>query len=177
MWIGQVSPAVTYPTVLQEGVTPEKVVLILDAIRQSVVSGTIAFGEGPGPGADPIAAYPTRTDSTGASFPTLSVNWNYSPFPGFPFSLLSSELKGNRLAIDFAPDEIWGAWCMAQDPAAGSPPDPFSTPSCDCAGTTCGVSLRRLDLVVTGDTMEGEMTRLPGNWLGGVPDIKLKRVQ
>jgi hypothetical protein len=39
------------------------------------------------------------------------------------------------------------------------------------------VSVRKVDLVVTGDTMEGEMTRPAGNWLGGVPDIKLKRVQ
>jgi hypothetical protein len=49
------------------------------------ITGTVTFGEGPQPtaGSGPDAVYPTFTESDG-TFPTSAVNWNYSPFPGFP---------------------------------------------------------------------------------------------
>jgi hypothetical protein len=48
---------------------------------------------------------------------------------------------------------------------------------CECSCDALDEPLRRLDLVVTGDTMEGQMTRPAGNWLGAVPAIRLQRVQ
>src|SRR5690349_5302380 len=78
VWIGQVDPAVTYPTVITDaGANPEKVVLVLDKIAHAAVTGTITFGEGTKP----------TPDNLSTLFPNaLGTNWQYSPAPAFPYS-------------------------------------------------------------------------------------------
>jgi hypothetical protein len=167
VWIGEVESPVTYPTTLGDDPSPERVILILDAIRSSV-TGTITFGEGPLPAPDPHDVYPTWTSVDG-TWPTLSENWDYSPFPGFPYSIVSSDLWDNRLSINFATPEIWADLCSQSGGGR-----------CTCSDGVCESAsepVRRLELVVTGDSMAGQMSRPSGNWLGGVPAIRLQRVQ
>jgi hypothetical protein len=168
VWIGEVESAVTYPNVHEDHSSPERVILILDAMRSSV-TGTLTFGEGPLPAPDPLEIYPTWTGPDG-TWPTYPENWDYSPFPGFPYAIVSSDLRDNRLSINFATREVWAEWCKAHSGGQW----------CTCDGGTCEASsepVRRLELVVTGDTMAGQISRPAGNWLGGVPAIRLLRVQ
>jgi hypothetical protein len=154
VWIGEVESAVTVGAVgTQE---PQKVILILDAVTTTSITGTVTFGEGPLPSAD--SSYPSD---------------EYAPSPGYPYSLLSSELKGDRLSLNLAPLESLALWCAVQTP------DRVGT-ACDCSVNPCQSAkqpLRGFELVVAGNTMAGEMTRPSGDWLGGVPAIRLHRVQ
>jgi hypothetical protein len=124
--------------------------LILDSMR-AAITGTVTLGEGPLPMNDPREIYPTWRAPDG-EYDTIADNWRYSPFPGFPYTLRASELRGDRLVLNFAPWEV-------------------VTPEC------AGCDLRRLDLLVRGDTLEGEMSRPAGNGLGAVPSIRLQRIR
>jgi len=152
VWIGQVDPSVSYPAVVTDaGQLPEKVVLVLDMIVNAVVTGTITFGEGTKPTPENISTlYPKA----------FAENWQYSPAPAFPYSIVASELKDNRLAIFFAPAEL-AAPCPNPGPC----------------GSSSQPNLRKVDLLIDGETMAGEISRPPGNFLGGVPEIRLKRYQ
>lgn len=100
------------------------------------MDGACARRGNPNPVEAGPAVYPTWTGSDG-TWPTYPQNWDINPYPGFPYSLLSSELKANRLALTFAPREVWGT---GEDQPT-----------------------RRLDLLVTGDTMSGEFAAVgPG---------------
>jgi hypothetical protein len=154
----------------------ERVVLILDALTTSSVTGTITFGEGSIPDPDPLDVYPTLEFPDGLTGETVGENWAYSPFPGFPFALVASERRGDRLVLSFVPKEIWAEWCGT----ITSDSELRSYSRCDCTLTPCvGLEepLRRVELLLIGNTMDGEMSRPPGNLLGGVPSIRLHLVE
>lgn len=196
VWIGQVDMTVTYPAGYDGGdvvpddttllTAPEKVVLILSATT-GPVSGTITFGDdSPPPRAtDPKMSYPLEPtmlrDPSGQTFPLLPTNWMNSPFPGFSYSLVSSTLSGNLLELAFVPTDLWSGWCALQDPTTlGSPALSDNTDPCACDGGTCtalSTPIRRVDLTVGGDTMQGQLSLPAGPDLIASPTIRLQRVQ
>jgi hypothetical protein len=166
VWLGEVEMVVTYPEVMNPYTGErQRVLLILDKVA-SAVTGTVTFGSRPPPPApknlsDP---YPDRVSDS---------NLGHLPYDGFAYSIVSSELRGNTLVLAFVPWEIYAPWC------ALLAPDPISI-ACHCDDAGCWSRLgpeRRLELVVTGEHLEGQLSRPDGPWLGEAPAIKLDRVR
>lgn len=176
VWIGEVERAVTYPPP-EDAEAPQRVVLVLDALTD-VVTGSVTFGSGarPPPPTDSTQPYPPEPWPAAA---TLSM---YQPYDGFEYTLAPSELRGgDRLVLQFVPSELFGQWCGLQirqtevyqmcdcsEPAAGN------------AGITCAERfdpIRRLELVIDGETMAGELTRHGADVLGAPEAMRLRRVQ
>jgi hypothetical protein len=177
VWIGEIETTVTYPGDPLSGI-PQRVVLVLDAIT-GAVTGSVTFGSGAPPAAPtsadaPYPAEPRTWQDAEGEWPVIDSNWIYSPYDGFEYSILSSELRGNRLTLSFAPVELWRDWCVLHASAGAT------TSPCSCTAAGCGPAFdpsRKFDLVVNGDTMEGELARPAGNWLGEPPGIRLRRVR
>jgi hypothetical protein len=99
-------------------------------------------------------------------------NLGHSPYDGFAYSIVSSELRGNTLLLAFVPWEVYGPLC------ALGPDPPYYY--CDCGDTGCwSISgpERRLELVVSGERLEGQLSRPDGASLGETPAVKLDRVR
>jgi len=202
VWIGEVDPAVTYPpeydggdTVLAspaESLPPEKVVLILKPLANPL-EGTITFGDlsPPLPPTDPKKDYPPKPTLVqlpdGQTFPFSPTHLTQYPYAGFSYSLVSSDLSGNLLHLGFVPSEVWRDWCAIQNPTLGRPMLSDGWDPCACDGGVCRAQsdpIRRIDLTVTGNTMQGELTgsgvtgaAASGNF-GAIPStIRLRRVQ
>jgi hypothetical protein len=197
VWVGQSNSTVTFPAGYDGGnvvpennnpaTGPEKVVLILDAENNPVI-GTITFGDvAPPPAAtDPNQPYPPsptmRRNPNGQTFPIGAETWAQSPFPGFSYSLVSSMLSGNLLNLAFVPAQLWQGWCAIQSSSTqdASVASNDSYRPCDCdAGACTALSgpLRRLTLMASGDTMQGQLLLPSVPWPGGPPQIRLQRVQ
>jgi hypothetical protein len=203
VWIGETDTVVTFPATAFDGgdtimaapgpnaSTPhQKVVLILDAVTDSV-TGTITFGDGgplPPPAADPKQPYPPAPTKAigldGATIGEVSIAyWQYAPYPGFSYSLVSSHMVGNLLNLAFVPAEIWRDWCALQDPTVV--PHPYVTIDgrnlCDCDTSMCRAlssPIRRLDLTVSGNSMQGQLTQGgDGFELSPATAMRLQRVQ
>jgi hypothetical protein len=200
VWIGQVDPSVTWAaydggdTVVasapSEPIPPEKVVLILKPLTNPV-EGTITFGDlgPPPPATDPKQSYPPKPilvqDAFGTSPFSPDEDLAQSPYPGFSYSLVSSDLSGNLLHLGFVPSEIWRDWCAIQNPMLGPPMLADGTDPCACDGGVCrapSTPSQRIDLTVTGNTMQGQM--LGSLYTGGAisgggtpPTLRLQRVQ
>jgi hypothetical protein len=143
---------VSYPRIdTDAGASPERVVLVLDAITDAVVTGTITFGEGTRP----------TPQNLSTLFPgAISAVWQFSPAPAFPYSIVASELKENRLSLFFAPEEL-----------------AVPCPDASLCGSSGQPNLRKVDLLVDGETMAGEISQPAGNWLAQVPQLRLQRYQ
>jgi hypothetical protein len=166
VWLGEVETVVTYPEILVPYTGErQRVLLILDKAA-TAVTGTVTFGSRPPPPApqnvtDP---YPDRFSDS---------NLAHHPYDGFAYSIVSSELRGNTLILAFVPWELYAPWCALLSP------DPYSF-SCECDDAGCwGKSgpEQRLELVVSGERLEGQLARADGPWLSQVPAIKLDRVR
>jgi hypothetical protein len=191
VWIGETDTTVTYPGDPNPGDVvppagwaltmppPERVVLILDVIGNTV-AGTVTFGQDdpPAPPVDPTQPYPlepTLMRANGHTDPISFPYWLVWPYPGFVYSLVSSELKGSLLTLAFMPAELWTAWCPLQHPDASQPPP---TPLvCNCSAGSCRASgpTRQFDLLVSGNAMQGQLSSAGG----GTPTsfMRLQRVQ
>jgi hypothetical protein len=189
VWIGETDRTVTFPAGFDGGdpvpyqpdpTPPEKVVLILNVVTNSV-TGTITFGDNspPAPPVDPKQDYPPkptmRRDPNGQTYPLLSDNWTLHPYAGFSYSLVSSALSGNLLNLAFVPSELWRDWCAIQD----STPSPHKSSHCECDAGSCRAlssPVRRFDLTVNGNTMQGELSEPGLSALVASPAIRLQRV-
>jgi hypothetical protein len=184
VWIGAANRTVTFPEDEADPPTgPQKVVLILRPVTGST-TGTITFGDDdpPAPPVDPNEPYPlertTMRNSEGQTFPVLAINWTISPYAGFVYSIASSGLNGSELTISYVPAELWRDWCALQTPDGGQPMATDGTPICDCAATACHAltsPTQEIDLLVEGDTMQGQLLGLGGIDTDPVA-IRLQRV-
>jgi hypothetical protein len=177
VWVGEVDPTATYAESL-DSKGPQRVLLILGPIKDSIV-GTVTFDSASPPPSprDPTQVYPpTPANPDGGTYSVISDNWMTRPYPGFVYSLVSSAVQGNHILSAFVPAELWRDWCAIQVPtAAGSP-----SARCQCDTKTCrsvSAPTRRLDLVVNGDAMQGELAQPYGPWLTSPAIIRLKRIQ
>jgi hypothetical protein len=164
VWLGEVERVVTYPeTLIPYTGERQRVLLILDKVA-SAVTGTVTFGSRPPPPppkslSDP---YPARVSDS---------NLEHSPYDGFAYSIVSSELRGNTLILAFVPREVFAPRC-ALNPGPG---DYY----CDCDDAGCWSKSgpeQRLELVVSGERLEGQLSRWDGASLGETPAVKLDRV-
>jgi hypothetical protein len=197
VWVGQSDTTVTFPAGYDGGTVvadncapptgPEKVVLILDAVANPVI-GTITFGDlgPPPPATDPNQPYPPaptmHQDPNGQTFPLLPENWAQAPFPGFSYSLVSSMLSGDLLHLAFVPGQLWQGWCAIQNSstrdASVSSGDTYRPCVCDAGACTAENSpVRSLTLMVSGDTMQGQLLLPSIPWPGQPPQIRLQRIQ
>jgi hypothetical protein len=201
IWIGETDRTVTYPIGFDGGDPvayqsepgpPAKVVLILNAVVTNVVTGTIAFGDIPPPPvpANPKQSYPPKPtmiqypvgmvpSSSGKIVSVGTINWKYFPYPGFSYSLVSSEVRGNILNLSFVPSELWGVWCAIQDPMLAQPTLSDNTNPCICDGGSCDsqrMPTRRVDLAVNGNAMQGQLTEDMTSLLGSPAAIRLQLV-
>ena len=191
VWIGQVDGTVTFPESIYSS-QPQRVVLILGAITASTIVGTVTFGDraAPPPPVSATQTYPPTPPIPGgvdaSSFEILPVNWTQSPYEGFTYTLVSSTLREGRLALAFAPSEVWNAWCALQDPRNDPPPDPAmiapidTMPVCTCGQTSCravSVPTQQIDLTASGGEMQGQYDLQPNPLAPPPPMIRLQRVQ
>jgi hypothetical protein len=203
VWIGEVDPAVTDPPEYDGGDTalsfvptgplpPEKIVLILKPLANPI-DGTITFGDlgPPPPPTDPKQNYPPKPTliqlPDGRTFPFGPSQLTQYPYPGFSYSLVSSDLSGNLLHLGFVPSELWRDWCAIQNPTLGPPMLSDTYDPCACDGGVCraqSAPVRHIDLTVTGNTMQGELSgsvstgaQLSLNVGASPSTIRLQRVQ
>lgn len=172
VWIGQLEHPVTAPTV--QNADPQRIVFIFDAVLDaSAVSGSVTFGSDPPPPAptNPSAPFPPHSITYPSNFGGL-------PYAGFQYSITWSNLKGNHLTLSFVPSELFRDWCAIQTPR----PEGYAVDTrlfCDCSESEChpvSGPIRRIDLVVTGDTAQGTLANVSGDSFPPT-QIRLRRVQ
>jgi len=171
-WIGQTETPVTYP--LSDGLKgPQKVVLILGAVADAdAVGGSVTFGNAPPPPkpTDPAKPYPPN----GGSFPESLL---LTPYAGFSYTLLFSDLKQNHLMLTYNPSELFKDWCAIQKARPGGY-GIDGTRACECTDTECHHlpgPTRKLDLVIAGDAMQGEQANISSDSTLPI-QIRLRRV-
>jgi hypothetical protein len=197
VWIGEVESTATYPEDLYT-TEPQKVVLVLGPIAGSVIVGTVTFGSSPAPPppVDPAQPYPPSPGVIVVDAESIGVdpsNWSNSPYSGFAYSLVSSTLQGNNLALAFEPSEVWREWCAIQPGPPTNDPG-FVLPVCTCGGplvvngvmfvgpmdgSSCQLTIdgssRHLDLAISGGEMQGQLG--PGYQESPALAVRLQRVQ
>jgi hypothetical protein len=208
VWIGQTDTTVTVPggdydggDLLQGGCVafclgvsstvpdsrPEKVALILNPITDRV-TGTITFGEDspPPPPTDPTKQYPppTHEELADGAIVHFTPPWTLSPpYPGFSYSLVSSNTSDNLLHLAFASAEVFRDWCALQDYGAiRTRAVPTYVCGCDGDGGACQAAtgaIDRIDLAFDCNTMQGQLLwEEPATMLSSGPvPIRLQRVQ
>jgi hypothetical protein len=75
------------------------------------------------------------------------------------------------LTLAFVPLELFDSWCEIQAD---------NGEVCDCNDGGCAGKTgptRRLELVVSGTSLSGQLSRPPGNWFGETPGLKLERIR
>jgi hypothetical protein len=192
VWVGQVASTFTYSPSAEayhyvaNRQTPQRLVLILAPVAHGIVSGTITFGDGPAP-APPTnrdAPYPPDLASLadGGAGSSYWETWLSVPYDGFSYTLVSSTSYGARLALDFVPGELFRDWCALIHPSVLLPAITGTTSQgqCDCSASPCRsvqAPTRRVDLLVSGDSMQGQLGDDSRGSLAMPRDIRLERVQ
>jgi hypothetical protein len=152
---------------------PHKVVLVLAAVvDDQSLGGTITFGEGPPPPAptSATATFPPRA----TNFPS---NWSSLPYAGFEYTAVWSVLTQDHFSMGYIPSELFRDWCAIQTPRPGG----YAMDEqrfCDCSETEChyvSVPLDRIELVVHGDEMEGQLAASSTDQVEPI-QVRLKRV-